>query len=73
MPGSLCVVSKKPISLLIARRRSPNGHLKISWTSTAELEIDKISRDDLIRVHVGLPAAYLHLLCFFLCFSFNSF
>ena len=30
----------------------PNGHLKISWTSTAELEIDKISRDDLIRVHV---------------------
>ena len=29
-----------------------NGHLKISWTSTAELEIDKISRDDLIRVHV---------------------
>ena len=30
----------------------PNGHLKISWTSKAELEIDKISRDDLIRVHV---------------------
>ena len=31
-----------------------NGHLKISWTSTAELEIDQISRDDLIRVHVLL-------------------
>ena len=29
-----------------------NEHLKISWTSTAELEIDKISRDDLIRGHV---------------------
>ena len=28
------------------------GHLKISWTSTAELEIDKISKDDLMRVRV---------------------
>ena len=36
------------------------GHLKISWTMTAEVEIDKISRDHLMRIHVQ----YFMICCF---------
>ena len=28
------------------------GHLKISWTLTAEIDIDNLSRGNLIRIHV---------------------
>ena len=50
-PGGICYASLE-VGWYSRYQPTSNGHLKISWTSTAELEIDKISRDDLIRVHV---------------------
>ena len=38
----------------IIQNSSPTGHLKISNTLTAVIEIDKISRIHLIRINVAL-------------------
>ena len=53
VPGVIC-----PCKTYVAF----GGHLKISWTLTAEIEIDIISRDHLIRIHV-----HSFMIC---CFKF---
>ena len=60
----LLVMIRKHFSLLQTviedTHIGPIGHLKISWTMTAEVEIDKISRDHLMRIHVQ----YFMIWCF---------
>ena len=61
MLDSVFLISSFPLGIRSANKHAHAiGHLKISWTSTAELEIDKLSRDDLIRVHVE----YFTIYCF---------
>ena len=42
-------ISAECVPNLISLHSAPNGHLKISLTYTAEMEMDKLSRDYLMR------------------------